>query len=116
MTKVATQVRNKCDYCLQPAEKLNPPAHLRQTDGKWTTKLYSMCDGCKECMRGYFKYHREHLVRGTTKCPIDGSVLHFKQIHGMRIYRTITPEKPKHEFEVFDSFCPSCDGYFSVIR
>jgi hypothetical protein len=106
----------RCDYCLQPKDTTNSPAHLRQSDGKWTIKTYVMCDECKEYMRGNFKYYQEYLKPNSKKCPIDGGDLHFEQMHGMMMYREITPERPKRAFNVFNARCSQCSNNFQVRR
>lgn len=46
----------------------------------------------------------EVLKRGTLKCPEDNTVLHFEQIHGMRVIKD----------GVLSAHCPQCKKYYSV--
>lgn len=45
------------------------------------------------------------LKKGTLKCPSDKAVLHFEQIHGMRIIRD------GH----LQARCPECKVYYRVV-
>jgi len=44
-----------CDYCFRQTENV-ASVHLRQTDGKWTEKVYQICQSCKEYLGGVYKY------------------------------------------------------------
>jgi len=44
-----------CGFCLQP-NTIVATVHLKQTDGKWTTKVYELCQRCKDHLKGVYKY------------------------------------------------------------
>jgi hypothetical protein len=52
--------------------------------------------------------------KGTTTCPADGTLLHWRQVHGMMLLREVVPPKPKHKYRVYDATCPTCNINYEV--
>lgn len=54
------ETRKPCGYCLFNTDNLSKPAHIRDTSGKWSDSTYVLCPRCREHLKGYFKYAKQH--------------------------------------------------------
>ena len=44
-----------CDYCLRRDIEAVSKVQLRQPNGKWTEKVYSICERCRKYLLGVYK-------------------------------------------------------------